>query len=85
MSAVINVTGFLGEYQLVGRVPTENFPKNPLKPTTVFSKSGFLSSERVRDTANENFVFINVLTLVRVNQIDFPGVETMFNSYEPRG
>lgn len=29
MSAAANVTGFLGEYQLVGRVPTENFQKNP--------------------------------------------------------
>ena len=50
MSGVVNVTGFLGEYQLVGRVPTENFQKNPFKPVSVFSKSGFPSSGKMKDT-----------------------------------
>lgn len=50
MSVAVNVTGFLGEYQLIGRVPTENFQKNPLKLISVFSKSGFPSSGRMRDT-----------------------------------
>lgn len=50
MSAVVNVTGFLGEYQLVARAPTENFSKNSLSPTTVFSKSGSPGSGRVRGT-----------------------------------
>lgn len=40
ISVVANMTGFLGEYQLAERVPTEKFQKNPLKPTTIFFKAG---------------------------------------------